>query len=89
MAWVVGKLSVGPPLGVEPVRQMHLQIQNKQTRRDACIWSGPFKMTFLKLWHCFKSYSIVLTWIVSQPEKYASTSLNGEADMGIFGEICW
>ena len=30
MAWVIGEISVGPPLGVDPVGQMHLRIQNKQ-----------------------------------------------------------
>ena len=28
---MVGELSVGPPLGVDPMRQMRLRIQNKQT----------------------------------------------------------
>ena len=33
MAWVVGELSVGPPLGVDPVGKMRLRIQNKQTNK--------------------------------------------------------
>ena len=31
VAWVVGEISVGPHLGVDPVGQMRLRIQNKQT----------------------------------------------------------
>ena len=31
MAGVVGELTVGPPLGVDPVGQIGLRIQNKQT----------------------------------------------------------
>ena len=34
VAWVVGEISVGPPLGVDPVGQMRLWIQNKQKKID-------------------------------------------------------
>ena len=32
MAWEVGVISVGPPLGVDPVGTMRLRISNKQTK---------------------------------------------------------
>ena len=31
MAWVVGVISVGPPLGVDPGGKMRLRTSNKQT----------------------------------------------------------
>ena len=36
---MVGELSVGPPLGVDPVWQMRLRIQNKQTNKQTNIAS--------------------------------------------------
>ena len=43
MAWVVGVISVGPHLGVDPVGQMPLRIQNKQTNMSNIIVQGtPF-----------------------------------------------
>ena len=37
MAWVVRELSVGPPSGVDPVGQMRLRIQNKQTNKQTSV----------------------------------------------------
>ena len=39
VAWVEGEISVGPPSGVDPVGQMQLRIQNKQTILDI-VWGS-------------------------------------------------
>ena len=42
MAWVVGEISVGPPLGVDPVGQTRLRIQNKQTNKEHRVFPKIF-----------------------------------------------
>ena len=38
MAWVVGVISVGPPLAVDPAGEMPLRISNKQTNKQIYIY---------------------------------------------------
>ena len=49
MAWVVGELSVGPPSGVDPVGQMRLRIQNKQTSQPIPFPRGYFILLCTRL----------------------------------------
>ena len=51
VAWVVGELSVGPPMGVDPVGQIRLRIQNKQTNKHPKHWATRSKLPCLRTDH--------------------------------------
>ena len=54
MALVVGELSVGPPLGADPVGQMRLRIQSKKTNVEKGK-DSVHKKTFLNEQHVVES----------------------------------